>query len=937
MRNSAGPTNLPLIGRDEELRVLGDALTRAQGGRGSLVLVSGEAGVGKTRLHGEFRRTHQDQIRSIVGRGFPEDAGIAFGPLADAFRSARRAGTPLWNAGLARSRILSAVLQELRGARPKESFDRPVLFEALLDAVEDAGGEIPFVWVLEDIHWADDSTWEFVKYSTRRVTDIKLMLVATYREEEVGSTHAWWTRLSWLKRDPSVVIVRLGRLGPDEAELLVRRIAPDLGDQLVASIVDRSAGTPLLVEELTNLAAKTGELPPVPEVVLATVIERSRHLEDPARNLLEVAAVTGFEVEMELLGSLRPNASATSLVEAGLLERDGDVVRFRHPLLREAAYERIEPDRRRAIHDEVAAELERRGDASVEHAGIHLERADRPEAALAAIEDAAVTARSGGDVGRAASLGLAALATARRHKVLLGRERGLTKSVIADLFRAGRWSELDPLVRQAWGGREELSPDDRAWLANVMALHLFWSGEISEAGNLVEAQIEHLERVGGMEHAAMFLAQASFIAWFRGQTEFALPLADQAIESAQAFGDAEAQCRARNVYALARYQRDRDRETAVQLHRQNAAFARNLGLNFAEANSLWSLSHYTVTPEDYEAAEAAATRAGTWFAAPARMAKAFMHLIEGRPDEAERVFVHLGPEIRLGIPAMAYWMDIKEAWLFLHRGDVESARRVLEERSDSEGASLVLWASEGSATRGWLEWEVGNFEHAANHFARAVDEWPLGAYHLFVGGPVLLPLHIDALLRLDRRDEALSAIESAEALNGPPERFFAAALATARFRLDPSIQTSLEANSLAAAARWPWIRALVDAWRGELLDDADAARTAADLFEEIGARRGVERAEAVLRRLGVRISRPASGPRALTRRELEVAELVAAGLSNPAIARRLFLSRPTVASHISHILTKLGFSSRTQIAAWIAEQRPQNVDEKKESERKSST
>jgi DNA-binding CsgD family transcriptional regulator len=126
---------------------------------------------------------------------------------------------------------------------------------------------------------------------------------------------------------------------------------------------------------------------------------------------------------------------------------------------------------------------------------------------------------------------------------------------------------------------------------------------------------------------------------------------------------------------------------------------------------------------------------------------------------------------------------------------------------------------------------------------------------------------------------------------------------------------------VAAAAPWPWLHALVGCWRGEFLHDAGAAEEARKRFQAIGAQLGIRRAQAVLRGLGVRLPRQEHGAGVLSPREIEVAELVAEGLSNPAIARRLYLSRPTVASHVAHILTKLGFSSRAQIAAWAAQRR----------------
>jgi DNA-binding CsgD family transcriptional regulator len=194
-------------------------------------------------------------------------------------------------------------------------------------------------------------------------------------------------------------------------------------------------------------------------------------------------------------------------------------------------------------------------------------------------------------------------------------------------------------------------------------------------------------------------------------------------------------------------------------------------------------------------------------------------------------------------------------------------------------------------------------------------------YAAMSAGLRFLALHVDALMRLDRFDEAAMAISEVEELNLAQNRFIVAALAAARFRLEPTLDRALAAETATAAAPWPWLHALVGCWRAELLHDAGAAEVACTRFEEIGAYLGIQRAQAVLRHLGVRPPRHERAAGDLSPREIEVAELVAEGLSNPAIARRLYLGRPTVASHVAHILAKLGFSSRAQIAAWITERR----------------
>jgi len=133
----------------------------------------------------------------------------------------------------------------------------------------------------------------------------------------------------------------------------------------------------------------------------------------------------------------------------------------------------------------------------------------------------------------------------------------------------------------------------------------------------------------------------------------------------------------------------------------------------------------------------------------------------------------------------------------------------------------------------------------------------------------------------------------------------------------------LTAGEAARSARWPWLHALTCCWRGEFLGDISTAYAGRKEFESLGAQLGVTRTEVVLRSLGERQFTREPYASALTPRELEVAELVAEGLTNPAIARRLYLSRPTVASHVAHILAKLNFSSRAQIAAWVTQRRGQ--------------
>jgi DNA-binding CsgD family transcriptional regulator len=322
---------------------------------------------------------------------------------------------------------------------------------------------------------------------------------------------------------------------------------------------------------------------------------------------------------------------------------------------------------------------------------------------------------------------------------------------------------------------------------------------------------------------------------------------------------------------------------------------------------------------DFQSARSASERIGAW-SWQAAMLEATLHLMEGRPHVSEAMFGQIRRELRLG--TVAAWVDAKEACWHLHRGDLEEARKLLSGASAaSDASSCGLISADWSAARGWLAWEEGQLVEACAYLASAGADSVMGTYNTISAGPVFLALRVDALLRLGRLDEAAAAVSGFEAFNLGHDRFMAAALAAAWFRLEPVLERALTAETVAAAAPWPWLHALVGCWRGEFLHDAGAAEAARERFEAVGAQLGVRRAQAVLRGLGVRLPRGEHGAGVLSPRETEVAELVAEGLSNPAIARRLFLSRPTVASHVAHILTKLGFSSRAQIAVWAAQRR----------------
>lgn len=929
---------VPLVGRGPQLRAAGEAVTEARQGRGKLLLVYGEAGIGKTRLCHEIR-VGQDGGRTqvLTGRAGPSDAEMSYSALADSLRGARRSEPRLWDAAAGRAATLGPVVPELAhtGTGSGTLADRPVVFETLLDVVEEAATDRATLWLLEDLHWADPATCEFVGYAARRVGDMSLALVVTFRDQELPSDR--WSRLLALGREPDVVPLALDRLDATDTQAMIRDSAPRLSEPLVEQIAARSAGNPLLVEEL--LASMGGPSRAVPDIVKAAVRDRTARLDAASLAVLEAAAALGPRFDAGLLlevATVEPGRAEEQMAGGGLIVSDddaeGDVLAFWHPLVWEAVYNDIALPRRRQLHTAIAEVLGGTG-LQPESIARHYELADDPEAALETLLTArkADVERAGPiawdpsarerNVGRGASLARAALDLARRHPALRHRVDELAPLAVGDLALAGRWTELEPLVSELWARRHSMAPRARASLANVRVVDLFFLGQVSQAYATAEDEVAHIEAVGDPAGAGMLFAQAAFLAYCAADLPAARRHAQCALEIAGVSGDAQVLIRGRTEEIRARHAIDGGRDEAAAQHRANAEYARSAGLGVAQAGALFTAAITSLQLDDFVAAERVGDEAQTWYALLDRVLLGLLHVLEGRPDPAERLLAQAGPEVRNGIPLLGVFVDAAEAQLFLHRGELHHARRLLTGPSaNTEAARIPMLRSAHAAACGWLAWEDGRLDDAASALDASLGTCLSSrGYDVLVTGPLMLPLQADVLMRLGRTAELRSAIKRCVAAHPEPDRFFAVALAAARFRLAPSDEAAAAAERAAAAAPWPWLHALLGCWRGELMGDDEAALSARERFEAIAALRGVERADAVLRRLGKRVpGRRTPGSGELSPRELEVAALVAEGLTNSAIAARLFVSRPTVSSHVTHILTKLGFSSRAQIAAWVA-------------------
>ena len=374
-------TSPTFVGRTEELARLAAAGERAAGDVPTSVLIGGEAGVGKTRLVGEVVAAARAAGVTVLHGGCVElgGEGVPFAPLVEALRAFVR---DLDEPALARmvpgrSRVeLARLLPELGppagpGAGDRAAFggdpgpwsEQGRLFELLLGLLERLGAERPALLVVEDLHWADRSTRDLLAFLVRNLRHGRLLLVMTYRSDELHRRHPLRPFLAELDRGRRVERLELARFGPAEvaAQLAGIRGAPPPAE-LVERIHARSGGNAFFVEELAATAATDGELSPS---LRDTLLARIELLGEPTQQVLRVLAVAAAAVpdpllaevaglgEAELLAGLREAVSAhVLLVDAG----DG-AYGFRHALVKEAVYAELLPGERTRLHARFAAAL----------------------------------------------------------------------------------------------------------------------------------------------------------------------------------------------------------------------------------------------------------------------------------------------------------------------------------------------------------------------------------------------------------------------------------------------------------------------------------------------------------------------------------------------------------------------------------------------------
>ncbi len=936
-----------LIGRHAERLRLAEALERAGEGTGSLILVSGEAGIGKTRLVEDLTgRPGLTVLRGRAGHGDPSP----YGPLAEALRGGLRARPGALEALGPLEGHLALALPEL-GPSPAAG-DRATLVEALRLAVAALVGDGPAVVHLDDLHWSDEATLELLAALARPLSELPVLLVGAYRSDGLPRDHALRRLRHELRRQGRLDELSLAPLTPDETGELARAVldAP-VAPSLVRVLHARTQGLPFFVEELTRALAATGALAPgagglslagdaevaVPETIRDAVLMATMELSRDARAAADAAAVAGASFDPGLVEALTGPEGLTELSERGWVrEEPAGRWSFRHALTREALYADVPWSRRRALHRELAARLEAAGAPAAEVAAHWLGAGD-PARARPALMRAARDLHEVHAYGDAAHAARQALELWPEGEEDEARVRALgayaaSAELAGQLAEAARaWRELCDLhpgaaeagVRADAQRRLAGVHDLRGDRESALAARRSAADSYTEAGRPADAAVEHLGAAGYLRARAEYSA--------------AIGAAAHAQARAAEAGRADLLLRARGLEAVARAKRG-DHADGLALVRDALGVALADGLTPVAAELYQRLSLIVYDAGDYRGAEATLDSAlelcepsGQGEVAVACMTCMVFVLREcgewTRATDLGRRIIAEGPG--------AWVAEGLVGAIQAYRGRMGTARRMLTSSlAVSSRLDHFNMAIDSMTALSWIAAAEGADDEAARWCHGIVERWERSEDHHYA----LRGLRWAAEFFARRGDlpaarRCTAALSVIAATTGHPDALAALAHAIGEAALaEGDAATAAEQMARAAEVHRsldvPFDRAGILLRAGVALAAAGEAGAGLTRLEEayrtarrLGARPLAAEAarevaalgEPVAHRLGRRAEADAEGG-GLSRRELEVVRLVAAGRTNREIAQELYVSPRTVDMHVRSILRRLGCRSRIEAA-----------------------
>ena len=848
-----------LVERDGPLARLTALVDEAAAGSGRLVLLGGEAGVGKTSLVGALAQAAAGRL--TVRRGGSDSLGpaAALGPLIDAFPE------------------LTDVIEQAA------EVDRLRLFRRLRAVL----AETPTLLVLEDVHWADEATLDMLRFLGRRLADLPLLAVATFRDDEVRPDSPLTAVLGDLATAPGVSRMTLAPLGIDG----VRRLAEAEGSALdPVALHAGTDGNPFYVTEV--LAAGGADLP---ATVRDAVLARTTRLSSDARQVLAAAAVLGQGAGLQLLAAVSgaPADAVDECVRSGVLVADGEGWGFRHELARRAVEQTLSPVLRSDLNARALLALGAAGNADDRRLAHHAAESGNRDAVLEHAPRAAA---------RSARLGAHREAT-DLYRLALGfpgedpeQRARLFEALSYECYLTGRLDEaLDARrsameVSQRAGDLRAVGTDER-WLSRLS----WFLGANDDADRYGERAVATLVGVDEGHELGMAYSNLAQLRMLDGDLEGTLTWGNRALELARRAGDVEVEVHALNNVGTA-LESHADSPEGREMLRHSLELAMLHDLHEHVARAYTNLGSVAVRNRRYAEGDLA-LRAGVtyceerdldswWLYMSAGLARSSVE--QGRLGAAEEYVARVLH--RRELPAIARMVALAVAGeVALLREGVDPGHLreawALAERTGEEQRMVPV-----AVVRALGAWLTGRADEVAGEADRAWavavahrNPWALGelAWWLAVGGvrrespvPVARPF---ALMLDGRWRDAAQAWESL----GCPV-WTALALAPS-----PDVDDGRRALQIADEMGVP-------ALRSALARDRHAAHLPIPREPRAETR---------------------ANPAQLTARELEVLGLLAEGLSNAQMARRLYLSEKTVGHHVSAVLRKLGEPTRSRAVA----------------------
>jgi DNA-binding CsgD family transcriptional regulator len=865
-----------LLEREDALAGLTELVERAAAGAGALVFLAGEAGVGKTSVSVALIELAGKSLRVRVGGCDNVTTAAALGPLVDAVPE------------------LTGVIEDEAAA-----VDRLRLFRRLRTVLT----AVPTLLVLEDVHWADEATLEMLRFLGRRVDGLPLLVLATFREEEVTPTHPLTVVLGDLATAPAVCRVQLPPLSVSGVARLIRTSGSCLD---ATELHGSTGGNPFYVTEV--IAGCDGELP---ATVRDAVLARASRLSAAGQQVLAAAAVLGQRADLHTLAMVsgQPDSAVDECVQRGMLVGDGESWSFRHELARLAIEQTLTPVSLSRLH---ASALN-----ALRIAGVR--------------DDRRLAHHAAGSGDRAATRYHAAQAAARAARLGAHREAAEQYRLALRFSGSGLRADLPDADHDSG-----LAPSsERARLLAALSYECYLTDQSAEAYTARLAALEEFEQIGDLAAVGTTQRWLSRLSWFLGRNAESEQYANCAVFTLEPLGPSadlamaysnQAQLRmlvgdpvgaqewGNRALGLAR--RIGDRETEIHALNNIGTAQATYGDMLAGRHLLDRSLDLALAADAHEHAARAYANLGGLLYRSRRLAEADHQLRTGIEYCCDR-----------GLDSWGLYMSTVLAAVLAEQGRYEEARQCVVEvlrkpqlapitRIRATGVAGQLAARRGEDPSAYLDEALalavvtGETQRIVpTAVARAEAAWIAGNRELIVA----------------EIDQAWSiAMAHPHPWDLGELSWWLAMAGVSRPTPVPVARPfalMLDGDWLGAAAEWqalgcPLWQALALAGAPELA----AARQALELAEAIGAPafRRAMLADRHARGLPVpRGPRPASraNPSGLTTREVDVLRLLVDGLSNADVAQRLFLSEKTVGHHVSSVLHKLGEPTRSRAVA----------------------